>query len=103
MVRKRLKSLGLDPAARAYGIDYLFIAQQQKGQGTNIVRKIEQTLREEGEKMVFLLAVKVFGDTRHSRAFWERMGYTEVPGDYEPLVWENGPDSEDDRIMYKML
>jgi GNAT superfamily N-acetyltransferase len=99
--RRVLRSLGIDPKARGYGIDYLLIRERGKGSGSRVVREIEQTLRDEGEQVVFLVAARVFAHVRHARGFWARMGYTEVPGNYEPLEWE-GID-KDNRIMFKVL
>jgi len=100
---RRLRTLGIRPKARAYAIDFLTITQRGKGGGSSVVREIEQTLRDEGEEVVFLIAAHLFPDVPHSRGFWKRMGYTEVSGNYEPLVWEFGSDVEDDRIMFKVL
>lgn len=101
--RRVLRAFGIDPKARAYGIDFLTIEERGKGSGSRIVGEIEQTLRNEGEQVVFLIAAQLFVNVPHSRGFWKRMGYTEVPGNYEPLVWEFGSAVEDDRIMLKVL
>lgn len=103
VARRRLRTLGINPKARAYAIDFLNLTERGKGGGGNIVREIEKTLRDEGEQVVFLIAARLFADVPHSRGFWKRMGYAEILGNYEPLVWEFGNEVEDDRIMFKVL
>lgn len=103
VARRRLRTLGINPKARAYAIDFLNLTVRGKGSGSRIVGEIEKTLRDEGEQVVFLIAARLFADAPHSRGFWKRMGYTEISGNYEPLVWEFGNEVEDDRIMFKVL